>query len=86
MKDAEVMREFDSSVMTRWMAPWAAFVLALAVGRVLTGESAVHIDELVFGVPLSWLVAWTSTRDMRGASVAAGGVVALVGLTIGLLA
>lgn len=85
MRPSEVMRDLDIGTM-RWIAPWAWFVLALALGRVLTGKSAVNIDELVFGLPLSWLVAWIGDREMKVASGAAGTIVALVGLAIGLLA
>ena len=87
MRPDELMREFGMSWTIRWISPWAWFVLALAVGRVLTEKSAIHIDELVFGLPLSWLAAWIGARDAKVASVAAGGiVVASVGLAIGLLA
>lgn len=87
MQPSELMREFGIPWTIRWIAPWAWFVLALAVGRVLTGKSAIHIDELVVGLPLSWLAAWIRARDAKVASVAAGGiVVASVGLAIGLLA
>ena len=86
MKAGEVIRELDVSGTVRWIAPWAWFVLALAVGRALAGKSAIQIDELVFGLSLSWLVAWIGDRKMKVASGAAGTIVALVGLAIGLLA
>ena len=67
------------------VAPFAGFVLALMLGRVLAGESVVRIDELVFGLPLAWLVGWMGTRKWEVAWIAAATVLALVGLAIGLL-
>jgi len=82
----EIVQALHISGTIRWIAPWAWFVLALALGRVLTGQSAIQVDELVFGLPLSWLVGWIAARDMKVASVAAGAVIVAAGLAIGLLA
>ena len=67
------------------VAPFAGFVLALMLGRRLTGGSAVQIDELVFGLPLAWLVGWIGTRKWELAWIAAGLLLAVIALTIGLV-
>lgn len=83
----EVLREFGLlSVSVRWLIPWAGFALALMVGRVVAGGSAVEIGDLFFGVPLAWLVGWLDAREGGPASIAVGGVLVLVGLAVGLVA
>jgi hypothetical protein len=81
----KVMRELGNIGMSRSLAPWAAFVLALAVGRVLTGESAIDTGELCLGIPPSWLVAWLAAREMELASMAGGALIVGMGLAVGLL-
>ena len=75
-----------------WLEPWALFVCMLGVGRVLAGDSVLRIDELVFGMPLAWLVGFAAARADRVISRARGAVaaasfaaLALAGLLIGLL-
>lgn len=67
------------------IAPFAGFVVALMLGRRLTGGSIVQIDELVFGFPLAWLVGWIGTRRWEVAWIVAAIVLAAAGLVIGLL-
>lgn len=82
----QALRQLGLAGRARWIGPWAGFVLALTVGRVVTGERTVQIDELVFGLPSSWLVAWLYARAQGPLALVAGALVAAAGLLIGLLA
>jgi hypothetical protein len=66
----------------RWLAPWATYVLALLVGTVAAGGSALAVGAAVFGMPLAWVAGWANARSERWGWSA---VVALflLGLAIG---
>ena len=69
-----------------WLVPWAGFVLALGVGRIVGGESTLEVGDLVLGMPLAWLAAWAGRRSGETWLAVGTGVVAAVGLLVGLLA
>lgn len=83
----EAAREFGLLLEPgRWLVPWAGYVLAVMVGRVLAGGSAVEIGDLFFGVPLAWLAGWLDARERESASIAVVVFIVLVGLAVGLFA
>ena len=49
----------------RWLAPWATYVLALLVGTVAAGGSALEVGAAVFGMPLAWVAGWANARSER---------------------
>jgi hypothetical protein len=69
-----------------WLAPWAGFVLALSVGRVLQGKAIVQIDELVLGLPPAWVAAYVARRWTSAWSLLLAAGVVVVGFLIGLVA
>jgi hypothetical protein len=86
LSGAQVLEQLGITGRSRWLGAWTFFVLALAVGRVGAGGHAVRIDELVFGMPLSWLVGWSLARGWRATGFGLGALVVLTGGLIGLLA
>lgn len=78
----DVLQRLGVTLTVRWLAPWAAFALALAAGRLLAGGKAVQVDELTLGLPLAWLAGWLGSRGFTGATAA----VATAGLLVGILA
>ncbi len=83
----EALREVGLlSEPIRWFGPWAGYVLAVMVGRVLAGESVVDIGALFLGIPLAWLAGWLDARDREWAQIAVVVVLVLMGLAVGLFA
>ena len=84
----EALREAGllSDEPLRWVSPWAGYVLAVMVGRVLAGESVVDTGALIFGIPLAWLAGWLAAREREWAHIAAVVVLVLVGIAVGLFA
>ena len=84
-EDAQRAREaFVSFGRLRWPSLWAYYVLALLVGQVLAGGSAVTIGAAFLGVPLAWLAGWIQTRWRQVEAVVVVALV-LVGLAAGYL-
>ena len=83
--DTGVLNRVGAGTRELGLETWAVFVLALAVGRLFAGGRNIELDELVVGLPLSWLTVWAEPRLGRAANIAAAAGIVLVGLAIGLL-
>lgn len=70
---------------SRWMGTWTFYAIAVLVGLVIAGKASVRVDDMVFGMPLSWLVGWTYERGKAQLAVAMAISVTLIGLLVGLL-
>ena len=85
-KTGKLMRELGNIRLTDWCVPWAFFVLALAVTRVLTGESTIRTEELSWGFAPSFLIGWLAVRENGQAMLIVGTLLVMGGIVIGLSA
>ena len=69
-----------------WSGPWSCFVLVLAATRVLTEESTIRTEELIWGIPPSLLFAWLAARENGRAMLIVGTLLMMGAIVVGLRA